>query len=120
MVFQDTCEELKSRFKPEAAVNLQASYLLNLSGDGNSVFLLKINKGELDIEILDASQDNETDILNSADCCISASYEDFQSILDGKMAATTAALSGILSIDGELSLALQLLPIFFAEQSQFM
>ena len=114
-----TFNELKNRFKADAAQNLQAIYLLNLTGENGSVILLKINKGELDISIIQPTLENKDDILNGADCCISASQEDFESILAGQMTAATAALSGILSIEGELSLALQLLPIFFEEQTQF-
>ena len=114
-----TFNELKNRFKADAAQNLQAIYLLNLTGENGSVILLKINKGELDISIIQPTPENKDDILYGADCCISASQEDFESILAGQMTAATAALSGILSIEGELSLALQLLPIFFEEQTQF-
>ena len=34
-------------------------------------------------------------------------------IIDGKMSAMTAALSGVLSIEGELGMAMKLVPVFF-------
>jgi len=101
----DPIEELKKRFNPQAAKNVSAVYLLNITGQGGGTYLVKISKGTL--ELLPAQQ------AASADCSISVSAEDLQMIMSGKMNAMTAALSGILSIDGELGLAMQLVPIFF-------
>jgi putative sterol carrier protein len=101
----DTINQLRSRFKPEAARDLNATYLINVRGQGGGAWLTKINDGAC--EIVEATPNTP------ADCTISADVEDLEAILTGRMSAMTAALSGVLSIDGELGLAMQLVPIFF-------
>ncbi len=101
----DTIDELKKRFRPEAARNLTASYLINVRGAGGGSWLTKINEGNCDI--------SEYSGVGPADCIISIEAEDMQAILNGRMSAMTAALSGVLQIEGEIGLAMQLVPIFF-------
>lgn len=101
----DTIDELRKRFRPEAARNLTASYLINVRGTGGGSWLTKINEGSCDI--------SEYGGAGPADCIISIEAEDMQSILTGRMSAMTAALSGVLQIEGEIGLAMQLVPIFF-------
>lgn len=75
--------------------------------------LTKINDGQVTFE--DVS--NDTDANGKADCVISVNSDDLQQILEGNMSAMTAALSGVLAIEGELGLAMQLVPIFFDGQA---
>jgi putative sterol carrier protein len=104
-------EELKRRFNSAAAQNLSATYLLQIHGLEEGPWLTKIEMGTL--EVLRYEHGNSPD----PDCTISVSAEDLEMIMSGKLSAMTAALSGILSIDGELGLAMQLVPIFFEGQS---
>ncbi|MBC7997897.1 MAG: SCP2 sterol-binding domain-containing protein [Leptolyngbya sp.] len=104
-----TIEELRRRFKPEAARNVTATYLFSISGQDGAMVLTKINDGAVEFEELVEG----TDPTGKADCIITVSREDLESILEGRMSAMTAALSGVLSIEGELGLAMQLVPIFF-------
>lgn len=104
-------EELKRRFNSHAAQNVSATYLLQITGLEEGPWLTKINQGAL--EVLPYDPTNSP----SPDCTISVSADDLEMIMAGKMSAMTAALSGMLSIDGELSLAMQLVPIFFEGQS---
>jgi putative sterol carrier protein len=101
----DTIDELRRRFKPEAARNLTATYLINVKGQGGGAWLTKINEGKCDIVEHTANA--------PADCMITIEAEDMHAILTGRMSAMTAALSGVLAIEGELGLAMQLVPIFF-------
>jgi hypothetical protein len=103
-------DELKKRFNPEAAKNVSASYILQITGNGGGTWLAKIDSGNLDLEPFKGTS------TDAADCTISVSSEDLQMIMSGKMSAMTAALSGILSVDGSLGLAMQLVPIFFEGQ----
>jgi putative sterol carrier protein len=48
-----------------------------------------------------------------ADCQITIDSDDLHQIISGRMSAMTAALSGVLAIEGELGLAMKLVPIFF-------
>lgn len=113
-----TIEELRKRFRPEAARNLSATYLFTIRGQGGGMWLTTINDGDVQFTQLD-----ETSINNQpnapADCMISVNAEDLDLILSGKMSAMTAALSGVLAIEGELGLAMQLVPIFFEGQVPF-
>lgn len=104
-------EELQKRFNPKAANNVCASYLFQISGERGGNWLARINKGTLELTTVEPSAQV------SPDCTISASSEDLEMIIEGKMSAMTAAMSGMLNIDGELSLAMQLVPIFFEGQS---
>jgi putative sterol carrier protein len=111
---QETIEELRKRFKPENARNLSATYLLTIHGNGGGTWLTKINEGTLEF-IPHANDDNKP----AADCMISIAEEDLEMIMTGRMSAMTAAMSGVLAIEGELGLAMQLVPIFFEGQAPF-
>jgi putative sterol carrier protein len=100
-------EELQKRFKPEAAKNVSATYLIAVNGQGGGSWLTKIADGTC--QITPQSESPHT----QPDCKISINSEDLEMIISGRMSAMTAALSGMLSIDGELGLAMQLVPIFF-------
>jgi len=106
----DPIAELKKRFNKEAAKNLSATYLLQITGNGGGAWLAKIDAGDLHLEPFNGGNPEV------ADCSISVSSEDLSMIMSGKMSAMTAALSGILSVDGSLGLAMQLVPIFFDGQ----
>src|SRR5579885_1233588 len=101
-------EELQKRFRPEAAKNFSATYLLSIQGMEGGHFLTRIQDGTCQI----IPQDGNTPAIEP-DCRISVSAEDLEMIMSGRLSAMTAALSGMLAIDGELGLAMQLVPMFF-------
>jgi putative sterol carrier protein len=103
----DPINELKKRFNAQAAKNVSATYILQITGNGGGVYEAKIDAGKL---ALTPFSGKSTD---GADCTISVSAEDLGLIMEGKMSAMTAALSGVLSVEGSLGLAMQLVPIFF-------
>lgn len=107
MPAQEAINELKKRFKPEAARNLTATYLINIKGQDGGAFLTCIDDGKLEFI---PHQDNSS---VPCDCTISVDADDLKMIMDGRMSAMTAALSGALAVDGELGLAMKLVPIFF-------
>ncbi len=111
MVNGKPMEELQKRFNSSAAQNVSATYLLQIGGVEGGPWLTKINLGTLEVTPY------EDGISPSPDCTISVSAEDLEMIMAGKLSAMTAALSGMLSIDGELGLAMQLVPIFFEGQN---
>ena len=107
MLSTDPIEELKRRFNAQAARDITANYLLCINGLENGPWLTKINCGKLEVmQFVAGSSPNP-------DCTISISAEDLELIMNGKLSAMTAAMSGMLAIDGELGLAMQLVPIFF-------
>ncbi|MBX9667046.1 MAG: SCP2 sterol-binding domain-containing protein [Candidatus Obscuribacterales bacterium] len=109
----NTIEELRKRFKPENARNLTATYLITIRGEGGGSWLTKIKDGNC--EFIYQEQPETA----NADCAISINAEDLHYIMSGQMTAMTAAMSGVLAIDGELGLAMQLVPIFFEGQAPF-
>lgn len=111
MLVTDPINELKKRFNASAAKNVSATYLFQITGQGGGTFVAKIDQGNLEVWPYEAGKTPEPD------CSISVTVEDLQAIMAGKMSAMTAAMSGILSIDGSLGLAMQLVPIFFDGQS---
>ena len=110
MVVTQPIDELRKRFNKEAAKNVCATYVLQITGQGGGTWMAKINNGDIDFSPFNGSSTDQ------ADCTISVSSEDLAMIMSGKMSAMTAALSGILSVDGSLGLAMQLVPIFFEGQ----
>lgn len=111
----ETIEELRKRFKPENARNLSATYLITIHGNGGGAWLTKIYDGQCEFIPHTESEEGAT----LADCLISVDAQDLELIMTGKLSAMTAALSGVLAIEGELGLAMQLVPIFFEGQAPF-
>lgn len=106
-------EELQKRFNKQAAKNVTATYLFRITGNGGGAWLAQINNGDLTVVPVEEGK------APNPDCSISVSSEDLELIMSGKLSAMTAALSGMLAIDGELGLAMQLVPIFFEGQAPF-
>jgi putative sterol carrier protein len=117
VIAAETIEELRKRFKPENARNLSATYLITISGKDGGAWLTKISEGKC--EFIEHDRTKDSDGTAPADCMISVDAEDLELIMTGKLSAMTAALSGILAIEGELGLAMQLVPIFFEGQAPF-
>lgn len=106
-------EELKKRFNPQAAKDVSATFMFSVKGDsGAKQWFTKINNGTCEFIEVNGGQPPV-----QPDCTISVNADDLDMILSGRMSAMTAALSGVLSIDGELGLAMQLVPIFFGQQA---
>jgi putative sterol carrier protein len=103
----DAIEELRKRFKSDAARDLSATYLIHVKGEGGGAWLTCITEGECQFI------PHEIESGTKFDCAISIDAEDLAMIMDGRMTAMTAALSGALAVDGELALAMKLVPIFF-------
>jgi hypothetical protein len=115
-----TIDELRKRFKPDAARNLSATYLITVRGEGGGAWLTKIAEGTCEFVPHRACTGTAGDAQPQADCSISVDAADLELIMSGRLSAMTAALSGVLAIEGELGLAMQLVPIFFEEQAQML
>jgi hypothetical protein len=109
--------ELFRRFKPDAALDIRATYLFSVHGEGGGSWLVKIADGTCDVSPCDTRQNGDSSKI-PADCAIAVNINDLDLIISGQMSAMTAALSGLLSIEGELGLAMQLLPVFFEAETQ--
>lgn len=107
-----TIDELRKRFNPQAAANIDATYLISVRGEGGGTWLVKIANGQCEF-IPYASKATDGNSAGTANCAISVDAADLELIISGRLSAMTAALSGVLAIEGELGLAMQLVPIFF-------
>ncbi len=113
MLAEKTIDQLRQRFNREAAGDVCATYLFKVHGEGGGSWLTKISNGSCEFipqtETINATSDKPVE----PDCMISVDAPDLDLIMSGRLSATTAALSGVLAIEGELGLAMQLVPIFF-------
>ena len=109
-------EALQKRFNANENKNLSATYLITIKGEGGGSWLTKISNGACEFT---AQEPGSEEAKAKADCFISIDADDLEMILAGRMTAMTAAMSGILSIEGELGLAMQLVPVFFEGQAPF-
>ena len=108
-----TINQLSKRFKPEAARDLNLTYLISVKGEGGGNWLIKIADQKCEFVPYDDNKSSTEGVASPANCAISIDATDLELIIAGRMSAMTAALSGVLSIDGELGQAMQLIPIFF-------
>ena len=120
LLADQTIDELRKRFKPDAARNLSATYLITVRGEGGGAWLTKIAEGTCEFIPHKVNSSTAGDAQPVADCSISVDAADLELIMSGRLSAMTAALSGVLAIEGELGLAMQLVPIFFDEQAQIL
>jgi putative sterol carrier protein len=76
-----------------------------LSGEGieGSVKLVIEDEGAVRVDESGASADDA-----DADCTMTASADTFRSILDGDLDPTAAFMSGKLTVDGDMGLAMKL------------
>ena len=116
MLSNNAIQELQRRFKPEAARNLTATYMITIRGEGGGSWLTRIVEGTCEFIPHQGEAPSQS---APADCFISVNADDLEMIMSGRMSAMTAALSGVLAIEGELGLAMQLVPIFFEGQAPF-
>jgi hypothetical protein len=114
-----TINELRKRFRPDAARNLSATYLITVRGEGGGAWLTKIDDGTCEFIPHRIDGGTNGDGQPQADCSISVDAADLDLIMSGRLSAMTAALSGVLAIEGEVGLAMQLVPIFFEGQVPF-
>ena len=114
MPASQTIEQLHARFNAEAARDVSATYLFLVRGEGGGDWLTTIANGQCEFVEL-----NGESPAVEPDCKISVNADDLEMILSGRMSAMTAALSGVLAIEGELGLAMQLVPIFFQGEASF-
>lgn len=78
---------------------VNSMFQFDLSGDNGGVFHVNVT-------------DDKTDVIEGAhenpNVTISMSADDFQSMLEGKLNATSAFMSGKLKVKGDMSLAMKL------------
>jgi putative sterol carrier protein len=86
----------------DAAVKALNARLDGSDLDGSVKFVIE-DEGSVRIDGGGASADD-----GEADCTLTASAETFQSLLDGDLDPTGAFMSGRLTVDGDMGLAMRL------------
>ena len=86
----------------DAAVKALNARLGGEGIDGSVKFVIE-DEGAVRIDAAGASADD-----GDADCTLTADAETFQGILDGDLDPTAAFMSGRLTVDGDMGLAMRL------------
>jgi putative sterol carrier protein len=84
---------------PAKMKGVTAVYQFDLSGDNGGVFHAVVDDGKA--SVVEAAHD-------SPNITISMTAEDFDSMLEGKLNATSAFMAGKLKVKGDMSLAMKL------------
>ena len=87
----------------DAAVKALNAKLGGAGIDGSVKFVIE-DEGSVRIDEGGAAADNGSE----ADCTLTASADTFQSLLDGDLDPTGAFMSGKLTVDGDMGLAMRL------------
>lgn len=99
----EAIENMKGRFKSDAAKTMTATYQFDLTGEGGGKHYMAINNGELDIKQGEAANPNIT---------ITMAASDFISMTNGKLNPQMAFMSGKLKLKGDMALAMKMQSIF--------
>lgn len=103
----ETCEEslleMKKSFKSDAAGNLKAIYIFDISGPDGGKWTLEIDTGKCDLK---------QGPCNNASVTISISDQDWLAIHKGKLNSQMAFMMGKLRVSGDMGLAMKLQSIF--------
>ena len=103
----ETCEEslkeMKKSFKSEAAGNLNATYLFDISGATGGKWALNIQNGKCELQ---------QGMITNPSVTISISDQDWLAIHKGKLNSQMAFMMGKLRVGGDMGLAMKLQSIF--------
>ncbi len=103
MTFQEVMAKLRKRVEEEAdpakLANLDAVFQFEITGDNGGTFHAKVADGKA--EVVEAAHDNPN-------VTIIISLEDFDKLIDRKLNATTAFMSGKLKVKGDMAMAMKL------------
>jgi len=95
---------LTSKFKPDRAEGITATYHFKISGDGG---------GDWTVAIADKKCKVENKAPDKADLAVAISAQDWMDLVGGKLDAMAAFSSGRLVLDGDMGLAMQIPTLFF-------
>lgn len=100
--FQETIGNLRSRMEgvdPARTEGMNAVYQFELSGDYGGVF---------HVNVVDGSVVLEEGAHDTPNITISMTADDFNSMMEGTLNATSAFMAGKLKVKGDMSLAMKL------------
>lgn len=100
---EETLKEMHKSFKSEAAGNLNATYLFDVSGANGGKWTLEIKNGKCELKAGSCSSPSVT---------ISIAEQDWLAIYKGKLNSQMAFMMGKLRVSGDMSLAMKLQSIF--------
>jgi len=100
---EQVLKHLVSRFLPEAAEGMHATYQLELSGDEGGRWHVVVGEGKCELREGAADQPDTT---------IAMSAEDFQALIERRLDVMQAYSNGRVQVTGNLWLAMQLGEVF--------
>lgn len=89
----------KLRSKPDLVTKINAVYQFNISGPGG---------GQWQVDCTQAGGAISVGVAPAPKCTVAATDQDFLAIVNGKMNAQMAFMSGKLKIQGDMGLAMKL------------
>jgi putative sterol carrier protein len=103
MDIEEFFSNVEKAFKPEAAVDVDAVYQFNISGDGGGEWAATIKDGTCTVK---------RGIADSPGCTVVTDVETWTGIMDRQLSAMDAFMSGKLRIKGDMALAMKLQSMF--------
>ena len=100
---EEALKEMYKTFDPDAAGDLNATYLFDISGPAGGKWTLEVKNKKCDLQ---------TGAKNNPSVTISISDQDWLAIQEGKLNSQTAFMMGKLRVTGDISLAMKLQSIF--------
>ena len=100
--FKDIISNLNQKIEtadPSKMKGVDAVYQFDLSGDNGGVLHVTVDDGKLNV--VEEAHDNPN-------ITITMAADDFNSMLDGKLNATSAFMAGKLKVKGDMALAMKL------------
>lgn len=94
---------LATRFDPEAAMGLSATYQFDLVGDAGGTYHVCVDSGQCEVRRGAAASPNIT---------ITMSAPDYLDLINGHLNPQMAFMAGKLKIKGDMSLALKMQQLF--------
>ena len=95
--------ELPTKFRPEKAEGVDATFLMNIDGDGGGEWTIKVLNQKIDITLGAPDNPNLT---------VATSAETWLDIVNKKLDPQTAFFSGKLKISGDMGLAMRMPSLF--------
>ena len=96
---QDVFKAMVDEFDPDAVGDMNAVLVFDISGDTGGKWVARIANRQ--IEVKEGEADDATTTLRLAD-------KDFLRIVNGDLNPVTAFMQGLIKIEGDMSVALQL------------